>query len=548
MKHFKHIILIWVSFVLLFAPLSTSGMKTVSEISVTVPPLQGNRTIINKGTSGAAFAYAKSEGAQVFCGELNQNESFTWQFIYYGKYGNDYFISNQYSMLLLAIEGDSAAPLAKIVTMPLAKNLESDWAIRDEFLFEIETAGEYYKIQSMLSGLYLTLNLENQIIQQADLGLDSQLWMLEPLETPSIDANNLIWAEEFNYNGLPNTSIWSFEQIYVNNEAQQYTVGDPENCYVENGSLRITAKYPPYTSARIITKGKFDFLYGRIEGRIKVAGGRGTWPAFWMMPSSHGTSNPWPDCGEIDIMEYVGFDPKAVHGHVHNKLYNGMIGTDYGAALTISDPVENWHVYGIGWTSTRLIFYVDDYIYFIYENTGDGANQYPYNYAYYIILNLAIGGNWGGALGIDHDIFPTSYYVDWVRVYQDGEDNRSPLEVSGLDVYNVTENQILLRWNKNFAEDLDHYNIYRDGDKIAESVDVEFIDTNLTANVTYNYKVTAVDQQGNEGIASSTLSITTLPEDILVNSTIAGYSLISFISVTTVIITKNRKKRHPHFK
>lgn len=525
-------------------------LKPNAAISDSNPGFQGLKNIISKVDNQAAFVQTKMEGAGVYCGELLSTANFTWQFVYNGKYGNDYYIVNQNSMLLLAVENASVLPSAKLVTERLAKNTESDWNIRDELLFFIEPVGQFFKIRSILSGLYLTKtdSEANAIVQQVDPGsdTDNQLWSLPQVATPEIEFNHLVWAEEFNYQGFPNDSIWSFEQINVNNEVQQYTVNDRENCYVENGSLRITANYPPYTSARIISKGKYDFQYGRVEARIKVAGGRGTWPAFWMMPTSHSEYNPWPNCGEIDIMEYVGFDPYKIHGHVHNKIYNGMIGTDHGASVSVSDPVENWHVYGIGWSEDRIIFYVDDWVYYIYENIQQGYDTYPYTYPFYIIFNLAIGGNWGGAMGIDLDIFPTSYYVDWVRVYQEGFDNRAPLEVVGLKAQNVTSNQISLIWNSSNAADLHHYIIYRNGTEIGTTLETSYIDSGVNENSTYLYEISAMDVYGNEGFKSQPIEIYVSyqePEPTSENKNkISSYPYLSLIGIATVILLWKKQK------
>ena len=237
----------------------------------------------------------------------------------------------------------------------------------------------------------------------------------------------LIWSEEFDYTGFPDSTKWSYDtegNVYQwgNNEAQYYTSGRKENAWVSDGVLRITALKEPmegrsYTSARLITKGKGDWLYGRFEIRAKLPTGRGTWPAIWMLPTDWEYGD-WPKSGEIDIMENVGYDPDKIVGSSHTEKYNHAIGTQKNAKIACTDCYKAFHVYALEWEEDEYRLYVDDQLYFTFKNEGTGYEVWPYDKRFHILLNLAIGGNWGGQKGIDDSLFPHVFEIDYVRVYK----------------------------------------------------------------------------------------------------------------------------------
>lgn len=234
----------------------------------------------------------------------------------------------------------------------------------------------------------------------------------------------LVWSDEFNYTGLPDSTRWSYHvggTGFGNNELQYYTQRRPENARVENGKLIITARkedwdHRHYTSAKLISKGKGDFLYGRFEIKAKLPKGRGTWPAIWMLNSHHPMK--WPDDGEIDIMEQVGYDPTKIHGSIHTKAYNHVIRTQKTAVIDVPDATEAFHVYSINWTPEKIDFFVDKKKYFTFVNEHKTNDEWPFHDPFYLILNIAVGGNWGGQKGVDNSIFPQSMEIDYVRVYQ----------------------------------------------------------------------------------------------------------------------------------
>jgi len=237
----------------------------------------------------------------------------------------------------------------------------------------------------------------------------------------------LVWSDEFSTNGLPDSKKWSYDTDgnangWGNNEAQYYTSGQLKNSEVKDGFLYINAikedfEGKKYTSARLITKAKGDWLYGKIEVRAKLPEGKGMWPAIWMLPTDW-VYGGWPASGEIDIMENVGYDPYVIVASAHTQSYNHVQGTQKNATLTISDSYTQFHNYILEWEANEYRVYVDEKLYFTFKNEGTGYKVWPFDKRFHLLLNVAVGGNWGGQKGIDDTIFPRSMVVDYVRVYQ----------------------------------------------------------------------------------------------------------------------------------
>lgn len=242
---------------------------------------------------------------------------------------------------------------------------------------------------------------------------------------PQGQKRSLVWSDEFNYTGLPDSTKWTFDvggHGWGNNELQFYTARRSENARVENGMLTIEARKEDwegnkYTSARLVTKGKGDWQYGRIEVRARIPNGRGTWPAIWMLAST--TPLAWPDDGEIDIMEHVGWNPAYIHASIHSKKYNHVMGTQKTDTIVAPDFAENFHIYALDWTADSIKVSVDDSTYFRFANERTGKDAWPFDQSFHLLLNIAVGGNWGGAKGIDEAIWPRKMEVDYVRVYRD---------------------------------------------------------------------------------------------------------------------------------
>ena len=254
-------------------------------------------------------------------------------------------------------------------------------------------------------------------------------------------AWELVWSDEFDGAEL-DTSKWSpniWPPRKVNDEDQAYT-GREKNLRIVDGNLVIEAHKEDYeganyTSGRIHSSGKGDFLYGRFEVRAKLPYGQGTWPAIWMLPSDpykysttcedgedwQGSTscNAWPNSGEIDIMEHVGYQMGHVHGTVHNEAYYWLKWEQRKGRILLDDLDRNFHVYSLEWSPERIDIFVDDTHYFMYVNEGTGWNVWPYDQPFHLILNIAVGGAWGRAGGpIDDSIFPQQMLVDYARVYR----------------------------------------------------------------------------------------------------------------------------------
>lgn len=240
----------------------------------------------------------------------------------------------------------------------------------------------------------------------------------------------LMWSDDFDYAGLPDTTKWGYDvggHGWGNQELQFYTQGRLENARVQDGKLTIEARRESwegmkYTSTRLITKNKGDWTYGFFEIRAKLPSGRGTWPAIWMLPTEWNLgSGSWPDNGEIDIMEHVGFDPGWVHGSVHTKKYYWQIGTQKTAKIQVADAQSAFHVYTLEWSPERIQVGIDTTKYFTFTNEGTGWEVWPFDKNFHLLLNIAVGGAWGGVQGVDDSIFPQKMEVDYVRVYKKAE-------------------------------------------------------------------------------------------------------------------------------
>lgn len=235
------------------------------------------------------------------------------------------------------------------------------------------------------------------------------------------DGYTLVWNDEFDEGTTPSSEWWYETGAggWGNNELQNYVSGSQggdQLAAINNGILTITAKKIGGTVYSIRMNTTKGWTYGYFESRIKVAAGKGAWSAFWMMPKNF---TAWPDDGEIDIMEHVGYDPTNVHSSIHCKAYYHSIGTQKTGTKSVSTAQTEYHVYAVEWTPDFIKGYVDGVNYFTFLN--DKANNYntwPFNNPFYLKLNLAWGGNWGGAQGIDETALPATYQIDYVRVFQ----------------------------------------------------------------------------------------------------------------------------------
>lgn len=293
-------------------------------------------------------------------------------------------------------------------------DLELTWSSSDENVATIDQNGHLTAVAPGNTTITLATNIESVTALVAV----AHAW----------GDYTLVWSDEFDGNSL-DESVWSYNtggNGWGNNEKQYYT-SRSENIRVQNGMLEIEARKEQYqnndyTSARIMSKGKKAFAYGKFESRIKFPGGGGTWPAFWMM----GNSGNWPNCGEIDIIEHVGNMDKRASFALHTLMKNGTRGNNWSKLQWFDYALsEDFHVYGVEWAQEEkdgkdvIRFTIDGVQYAeVWEEQIDNNDYWPFNKPFFIIYNLAIGGNMGGQ--VDDSIFdtPRIMYVDWVRVWQ----------------------------------------------------------------------------------------------------------------------------------
>ena len=244
----------------------------------------------------------------------------------------------------------------------------------------------------------------------------------------------LVWADEFSRSGLPDAKKWDYDTAFNkrgwhNEEKQYYSARRAENSRVRGGRLIVEARADAgkirrlpdwggqqYSSARLVTRGKASWTYGFFEARAKLPCGRGSWPAIWTLADR--SPMKWPDDGEIDIMEHVGHDPNVVHQSVHTQAFNHVKGTHKTATRRIENACGAFHTYQLHWTRERIVMGIDGKTLFTFERTAGGRAEWPFDGPQYLILNVAVGGMWGGAKGIDDRALPQRMEVDYVRVWQ----------------------------------------------------------------------------------------------------------------------------------
>ncbi len=258
------------------------------------------------------------------------------------------------------------------------------------------------------------------------------------------DNYKLVWTDEFDYTGKPDPTKWGYELGFIRNNEKQYYTDSLKNVRVDNGYLIIEAHkeriankdfrsesfkdkswlhYIPkietadYTSASLTTQDLAEWTYGKIEVKAKLPEGVGLWPAIWMLGENKAEVG-WPKCGEIDIMEHVGYEKDSIFGTIHTKAYNHMIGTQRGKKIFIDKPYNEFHIYSIEWTPEKMDFLLDDVVYNHIENEHKTTDEWPFDQNFHFKLNIAIGGGLGGKKGIDDSVFPQQMVIDYVRVYQ----------------------------------------------------------------------------------------------------------------------------------
>lgn len=345
--------------------------------------------------------------------------------------GNAYIIANYNDTMVLDVWGLSKEPGAKIQLWNPTD------ASNQEFLLE-SAGGDEYFIRSANSKLVLDVDKVSKeagaiLLQWTKTGGANQRFTFEKVNQKNPDGTRaigsveygmkLVWADEFNGKDVDH-SKWNFEVKHpgwVNHELQAYVGDRKENVRVENGHLVIEARKDgfegnAYTSARLKTEGKASWKYGRFEARIQLPRGVGTWPAFWMMPDDQ--TGGWPGCGEIDIMEHVGYDQDWIHATTHSNAYSWRSNTQRTAKTLMPGVSDGYHIYALEWSEERIEMFIDGKKFYESANDRTGTDAYPFVKNFHLILNLAVGGDWGGAQGVDENGWPRQMLVDYVRVYQ----------------------------------------------------------------------------------------------------------------------------------
>lgn len=355
----------------------------------------------------------------------------------------------------------------------LLKIIEKDSLTKTQYLQASKTPQELY--DDGISGLDYHLNAFKKnphwIKESKELGLTLNAWTVNDQEdldwllanefdyittnepellferiktTPINKGYGLVWSDEFNYKGAPDSTKWGYNYGFIANQEEQYYTDSLKNARVEDGNLIIETqketiankdynnpeflakswmkyaaerKTAKYTSARLTTKNIASWKYGRVEVRAKLSKGVGMWPAIWMLGENRKEVG-WPEAGEIDIMEHVGFNSDSIFGTVHTKAYNHTKNTEKGKSTSIEKPYDNFNVFALEWTPEKMDFILNDTIYNTFKNENKTTAEWPFDQPFYLILNVAVGGMLGGQQGIDDSVFPQQMMVDYVRVYQ----------------------------------------------------------------------------------------------------------------------------------
>lgn len=317
-------------------------------------------------------------------------------------------------------------------TVELTVSASSDW--------EVSTPAHWIEVKKKDASTLQLLTQPNPQPKKrtaevtVTAGDEQKVLMVVQESAEDVDINipegyRLVWHDEFNEGDrLGNDWIHEVQPAgWVNHELQNYVDGSASGKRVTelvDGKLSITCfrgNDGKVYSGRIYAKKNTGWKYGYFEARILLPKGKGTWPAFWMMPVNHDwNTNPWPMCGEIDIMEEVGAVPNEVSSSLHTQDYNHTLGTQKTNAMVIDEAEGEFHVYALEWTAEGITTYVDGKVQLSVtrQQMGSEHNQWPFHYAFYPILNLAWGGDWGGINGVDESALPVTMKVDYIRIFQ----------------------------------------------------------------------------------------------------------------------------------
>ena len=337
--------------------------------------------------------------------------------------GNEIPSLSELSVVIAVIGADSSNPngdgSGQIACVATAKNAS-------KFVYTFVNGEEVTSIDGKENYTFIDKGTNNFTINISALNSNNQVISISKTVKVFVnDEMQLVWSDEFDTDGAPDDTKWGYDLGdgcpnicgWGNNEKEYYT-NRSENVIVEDGVLKITAKKEnyegsQYTSTRMLTKGKFEFTYAKVEVRAKLPEGGGTWPAIWMLGANIGTVG-WPGCGEIDIMEHVGNNQGAVSSALHTTSSSGN--TINKGEQYIDDVSSEYHVYSVDWMPKKIIFSVDDVVHYTYNILVKNSSNWPFTDDQFLILNIAMGGGFGG--NIDPSFIESTMEIDYVRVYQ----------------------------------------------------------------------------------------------------------------------------------
>ncbi len=326
------------------------------------------------------------------------------------------------------------------------------------------------------------------------------------------------WAEEFDGDTL-NESHWNVEVNGDGGGNQELQFYRRENITVEDGKLIITAKRESfsgkqYTSGRINSKYKVDMKYGRVSFRAKMPGGLGTWGALWMLPTFN-IYGGWPNSGEIDMLEYVGYEPNEIFGATHTERFNHTLNNNPSGSRTVPNAETEFHDFDMIWLPGSIQLFVNGYRFAQFLYTPQFTSSFPYEEVFpfdedfFFIMNLAVGGSWGGVQGVEPLDFPTTFEVDYLRMYQydyalvDVTNPTTPINLALAQFKNT------IHWNRSSDDaGVAYYEIFLNGEYYRSNDVNQFTFKTLTRNSTYDVQVRAVDYVGRVSELSTSLTFT----------------------------------------
>lgn len=531
-----------------------SDLNTKVTIAENIRINNENTRIQNEIARIKEFEEMKKETPIFNIGNVEQLKSDVAPYVTLEQYGNivtlNFGIPTCGSVSNKPIEPDEPVnSILKNINTQLLKNGYNDVfqliknganTLNDEFI------GKTIKLFTFVDGKFYYLNTidtsNNLILNSTSPG---QYFITQDTDIIyDVDAMELVYNNDFSTaSDLNNWVKEIHESGWTNEELQEY-VDSPNNSYVADGNLIIQGTYENgvYKSARLMSKKAF--LYGKFDIVAKLPTGKGMWPAIWMMPESS-CYGEWPKSGEIDIMENVGKEPQWIHGSLHSEKYNFRYGNQITSKLSILTNYSEFHKYSVIWTPEFIKFLVDDEVYLAHSYNAEKDpikwEAYPYDKPYNLLLNLAIGGNWGGE--VDNSLFPTKFYIDSVKVYDLGFAKYDTIAPNNIERVEINKDNVLTWYYDYDNIAVDHYLITLNNGKTFNTIFSYYAFTNLDLMGATEISVQAVDVSGNitpkETITINTNSTTSVLQSNF--ASLAGWSNYIDSNASAIITAQNNE-------